>query len=270
MNSFLPLLSLLLCLPALRAEPLNHKDPAAVAKHYAEACQNMDADAAAEVVSELEASALETKVDTVSGFMKEILCLPLLENTAYALGDLTTTGDETRVSMTVTYTIPATLVLKKIPDGTWQVALEKTILQTTGAETSEVMRLSKTAYDGNLCSDNVEKIGEAILEYAEQHDGILPSARTWMDQIKSYLENEQVLKCPAARDLRYGYAFNEKLSKVRLDSILDDEHTPLVFESSLGARNACAKASSASQMARHNKGGFVVYVNGDTGWLEAE
>lgn len=270
MKSFLPLLSLLLCLPALRAEPLNHTDPAAVAKHYAEACQNMDADAAAEVVSELESRALETKVDAVSGFMKEILCLPVLENTAYALGDLTTAGDETRVSMTVTYTVPATLVLKKMPDGTWQVALENTILQTTGAKASEVMRVTKEGRDGIICADNLEKIGEAILEYAEEHDGVLPSAKRWMDQIQPYLEDVQVLKCPAAPDLRYGYAFNEKLSKVRLDSIPDDEHTALVFEANLGTRNACAKASSASQMARHNKGGFVVYVDGDTGWIEGD
>lgn len=270
MRAVLPLLSLLLCLNLIHAEPLNHKDPAAVARHYLQACQDTDPDAAAEVVSELEAGALEVTVDKVTGLMKELLCLPALENTAYTLGDLTTTGDETRVSMTITYTVPATLVLKKMPDGTWQVALENTIMQTTGAKASEVMRVTKEGHDAELCSDNLEKIGEAILEYAEEHDGVLPSAKRWMDQIQPYLEDVQVLKCPAAPDLRYGYAFNEKLSKIRLDSIPDDEHTALVFESNLGTRNAYAKAGSASQIARHNKGGFVVYVNGGTGWLEAD
>ncbi|MEN6544778.1 MAG: hypothetical protein ABFE07_01950, partial [Armatimonadia bacterium] len=171
MKAFLPLLSLLLCLPLLHAQPLNDQDPAAVAKQYLQACERWDAEAAAQVVSTpAEAKALGALGKEIppefEQLLMELLCVPITKHVAYEMGEVATTGDECRIKVTATYTIPATLVLKRAPDGTWKLALEETIVSTTGGTKPGILRLGAEAQQ-NDCLADLKQICLGILMYAQ-------------------------------------------------------------------------------------------------------
>ncbi|MEN6304084.1 MAG: hypothetical protein ABFD96_15240 [Armatimonadia bacterium] len=274
MKAFLPLLSILLCLPLLHAQPLNDQDPAAVAKHYLQACERWDAEAAAQVVSTpAEAKALGNLGTEIppefEQLLMELLCVPITKHVAYEMGEVATTGDECRIKVTATYTIPETLVLKRAPDGTWKLALEETIVSTTGGTKPEILRLGDEA-QGSTCLSNLKQICLGILMYAQDHDEVLPPADKWVDEIMPYLKNELVFKCPAAPDLQCAYAFNAALSKMPLGRINNPAETIVVFESNLGTRNAHGNPTDLPNPARHNDGNNFGYVDGNCKWLQAQ
>lgn len=272
MKAFLPLLSLLLCLTSLHAQPLNPQDPASVAKHYLNACEKWDLDAAAQVVSTpAEVRGLEKLTTEVPvGFeqlLMELLCLPAAKHTTYTLGEIANLGEECRIAVTATYTIPQTLVLRKAPDGSWRVALEETILSTTGQEYPMILNLNTPEAD---CLANLRQIGTGIQQYAQDHDEVLPSADKWMDEIMPYMRNEQVLKCPDAPDLAYGYAFNTALSRVSLAKVDKPAEVITVFESDRNTRNAHGDPTEVPKPGRHNNGNNVGYVDGHCKLLKAD
>ncbi|MEN6642050.1 MAG: H-X9-DG-CTERM domain-containing protein [Armatimonadia bacterium] len=274
MKAFLPLLSILLALPLLHAQPLNPQDPASVAKHYLNACEKWDVDAAAQVLPRVEDQALRhmTTVDHGMDYeqaMMEMLCAPLTKHATYTMGEVVTTGDECRIKVTATYTIPQTLVLKKGPDGKWTVALEESIFSTTGAEEAMIVRVSAQAQQEE-CLNNLRQLCTAILQYAQDFDETLPDADNWMDQIRPYMRNEDLYKCPGSPELEYDYAFNTALSKKHLGEIANPGVTIIVFESNLGTRNAHGNPADVPNPGRHNGGNNVGYVDGHAKWLKAD
>lgn len=271
MKALLPLLSALFCLPLMHAQPLNDLDPASVAKHYLQACERWDAEAAAQVVSTpAEAQALGSLGKEIppefEQLLMELLCVPITKHLTYTMGEVATTGDECRIKVTATYTIPETLVLKRAPDGTWKLALEETIISTTGGTKPEILRLGAEA-QGSTCLSNLKQICLGILQYAQDHDEILPPADKWIDEIMPYLHNEEVFKCPGTPDRAYGYAFNTAFSKMPLARIDNPTEAIVVFESNLGIRNAHGKPTEVPRPGRHNDGNNFGYVDGHCKWL---
>jgi hypothetical protein len=120
-----------------------------------------------------------------------------------------------------------------------------------------------------LCGDNVHAIAVAMGMYAEDHAGRLPNAGTWMDDIRPYLVNERVFRCPNDEPHKYAYAMNSKLSGLELRKIPDRANTVLIFESDADRRNAADPMTSLSRRHRHKLGkqwvNFVAYANFDSG-----
>jgi prepilin-type processing-associated H-X9-DG protein len=266
------LIVLALCVVAMTAalaqapEP-DLKDPAAVGRAYLEACEKWDFEAAGKVAlspSRLAAAREELTQDdmTAEQLVKELLCLPVLPHTRYVPGDPAVNGDEYRVPVVVTYTAPATLVLRKQPDGTWKVDVHETILSTTGAAEAIIHRNGVAD-----CLSNLKQLGLAILQYAQDHDEVLPHADKWCDEIMPYMHNEQNLKCPERPDLECAYAFNAALSGVALGKIDRPAETIILFESDQGKRNGSGAPTALPKPGRHNGGNNVSYVDGHAKWL---
>jgi prepilin-type processing-associated H-X9-DG protein len=273
------LVVLALCVMAVTAalaqapEP-DLKDPAAVAKAYLEACGKWDFDAAGKFA--LSPSALTAVREQLTGeamtaeqLVKELLCLPVLPHTKYVPGDPAVNGDECRVPVVVTYTVPQTLVLRKQPDGTWKVDVHETILSTNGAAESVFIRTAEQEITTE-CLNNLRQLGTAILQYAQDHDEVLPHADKWCDKIMPYMRNEQVLKCPESPDLECGYAFNAPLSGVALGKIDRPAETIIVFESDQGKKNSSGPPTAMPKPGRHNGGNNAVYVDGHAKWLAGQ
>lgn len=250
--------------------PVDPKDPAAVGRAYLEACGRWDAEAAAKLVTRPEAITRAVRENGDGGteqIIKEMLCLPLLSHVQYVPGEAAAQGDVYRLPATVTYTLPQTLVLRKQPDGTWKVDLRETLLSTTGATETYLVRTSEQEEVGD-CLSNLKQLGLAVLQYAQDHDETLPSADKWQDELLPYLKNEQAFRCPVAPELECGYAFNAALSGLPLAQIENPAEMIVIFESAQGVRNASGRPEALAK--RHNEGGNVAYVDGHVKWLKVE
>lgn len=106
------------------------------------------------------------------------------------------------------------------------------------------------------CSQRFEDVREAIRLYAKEHDGTLPNAATWQDDVKGYLkdipdrmnsegrmklrklEPEGIWGCAAGDQKWTGMAFNSELSGKKITDVKNPEQTVLVFEIPEPKRNA--------------------------------
>lgn len=110
------------------------------------------------------------------------------------------------------------------------------------------------------CVISFEAAREGILEYAKDHDGRLPKAETWQDDIRSYvskhLKQEQEAQdmigaktmkldgdwgCYVSDTKMTGMAYNSELSGMLLTEVKDPYSTALIFEIDAPRRNAAEK-----------------------------
>jgi len=109
--------------------------------------------------------------------------------------------------------------------------------------------------DGRACRAHVQALVEAVRAFARDHDGLLPEAVTWCDDIEPYLERVKVgaaaFRCPGAPDLQYGYALNEALAGLDVRSLRDHSRCLLVLPSQKGERNEARALPQTVEAGRH-------------------
>jgi prepilin-type N-terminal cleavage/methylation domain-containing protein/prepilin-type processing-associated H-X9-DG protein len=161
------------------------------------------------------------------------------------------------------------------------------------------------------CLNNVKQLTLGIMMYAQDYDETYPAAynyapvaaTTWINPIMPYVKNEQVLKCPSARDLN-GYGVNEYVcrlsatARVSLGEVKRPANVFLLMDSGsyYCSRHrteylycylpgtACGRADSGSspkniaasadalydwQVGRHNVGLNIGYCDGHSKWRGA-
>jgi prepilin-type processing-associated H-X9-DG protein len=85
------------------------------------------------------------------------------------------------------------------------------------------------------CVSNMKQIALYLDMYAYDYDGHYPPKETWREAVYPYVRNEQVFRCPLAKQQELdSYAFNARLSGAKLPWPMDREHTVLLFESRPG------------------------------------
>jgi len=93
----------------------------------------------------------------------------------------------------------------------------------------------------DVCVAHLKTIVRAMRMYAREHDGCLPKAQSWCDDIQPYLVElgapDDVLRCPAAPKLEYGYAMNQALAGLDARSLKEHRHWVLVLHATDGTRN---------------------------------
>lgn len=119
---------------------------------------------------------------------------------------------------------------------------------------------------------NLRQIGLAVVVYAQDHGGRLPDADQWVDEIAPTLGNEKTLRSllwdqAAPPSQPYGYAFNRSLSGVNLATLKDPSQVVMVFESTLGRRNAADTGQSVPLPGRHEGGTHYVFADGRVRWV---
>lgn len=123
------------------------------------------------------------------------------------------------------------------------------------------MNLVKTTFIPTAqCAVGFEELRAALLDYAKDHDGKLPKAETWQDDVKPYyakvkLGSEQNKDVPAGFEIKKfpldgdwgckisdkdmtGIAFNKDLSEMKVADIKDPYTTVLLFEIEKPSKNA--------------------------------
>ncbi len=119
---------------------------------------------------------------------------------------------------------------------------------------------SREKAHGTACLSNVKQIALAALMYASDHDGHLPNAWTWTEDLLPYVGSSNVLQCPLAPMELSSYAMVKRWSEEKLDDIPNPEDTVIVYETNRDGTPAF----------RHNDGMNVGFANGHAKWLSNE
>lgn len=118
----------------------------------------------------------------------------------------------------------------------------------------EKFRGAKHSVQGPLCLQNLRALANAQAMYSLDNMGSLPGDN-WMDATLPYLkENVGAIGCPVARDEKrdeYGFAMNESFVGQSMAIATSDAETPLLFDSTLLARNAIGPLSTLPNKGRH-------------------
>ena len=268
--------------------PVDMKNPAAVAAAYARACQTGNADLALQVLcgTEQEMGAMKAMFNefkngpggmTGRDFFQQFLIVPLLAMGEYKPGEAVAKENTVTVPVTLTLKMDQKIVLKHQPDGTWRVDLNASTIATTGHPCfflhpemgQEAVRDGGPGGpEAAACMTNLKQLGLAVMMFAQDHDERLPSADKWTDEIMPYLKNENLLKCPTAKDLACAYALNKRIAGKSLAQIPNPAATVLIFESTKGARNYADAMETLDPKGRHNGGNNFVYADGHAKWVK--
>lgn len=143
-------------------------------------------------------------------------------------------------------------------------ALRLTAQDTAGHARAEASRITSES--------NLRQIALAVIVYAQQHNGHLPDADKWTDEIVSFWAKDMILPEllhePAAPGHHVSdYAFNRALSGVDINTIKDLSHTVLLFESTTGTHNAADTGDSVPTPGRHEGGTVYAFADGRVQWV---
>jgi len=115
---------------------------------------------------------------------------------------------------------------------------------------------------------NIKQTATAINIYTQDNDERLPPAAKWMDVIKPYVKDEEILKSTLATpDITtdYGFAFREEFSLKPLEDFSDPELQAMLFDSTILSRNAHSGLETMPKPGRYGEdkdtGNLVAFID---------
>ncbi len=112
-----------------------------------------------------------------------------------------------------------------------------------------------------FCGNHLTQLAIALSLYAEDYDGRLPRAGEWQDASYPYVKSSPVYVCPARPRVACGYAFLTRLGGVNMKRIPRQEGVMILFESSIGVRDANG-AGLESFVTPHERRGYIAFLSG--------
>lgn len=88
-----------------------------------------------------------------------------------------------------------------------------------------------------ICTSNMKHLGSGLRMYIMDYDDKPPPAGKWQDASFPYVKDLTVYVCPSRKDVKPGYAFNQRLDGIVAGKVAKPEQTPMLFESNRGQRN---------------------------------
>ena len=122
---------------------------------------------------------------------------------------------------------------------------------------------SKSLADSALCSSSLMTHGLGLIGYAQNHGGVLPDAKNWIQATKA--GEREMLKCPADPDesRSVSYAMNANLSGKKLSEIKNPSQVILLYETASKQNTPAGTGQDLvdigkekSGQGRHNKVGY--------------
>ncbi|MFQ5809106.1 MAG: hypothetical protein ACE5JM_05760 [Armatimonadota bacterium] len=282
---------LLLFLPAAlcQEEPaVDRTDPVAVTSAYLEACANSDVDTAisllvkdnpfseamrmmaAEMTRDVEREGMQ--MDLV---LKEFSFMPVAFWRFPESGKPVPTGEKGVVAVDRSIPLDQKFVLRQDDNGLWAIDLVASIKATTGQEKSFLAsQFQEMGGRGGAsaatrpweCENHLRQLARAMRDFADEHDGNLPLADTWTDQLMPYVLDKEIFKCGAAPELECAYAMNLEVSGMALvQDWQQRREIVLLMEWGTGERNANAFADELENVEpRHGELTLFATADGST------
>lgn len=117
------------------------------------------------------------------------------------------------------------------------------------------------------CIAQAGQVATGVLIYAGDHDGGLPAADTWCDDLLPYVKRRGIFVCPGTPKTSSSFAYNRALAGHPLNEIPDPARTVLIYESKLGWNGAGGPETMAS--AFRAKPGYVIgFADGHATFVE--
>lgn len=161
-----------------------------------------------------------------------------------------------------------TLQIVAVPDSKAGGALRLDLMQTMQQTDPDGLNQSRDRARQLSSLSNLRQIGLALVMYAQGHDGRLPNADTWVDDITPVWEHVELLfRDPSVPGGQWNYAFNRALSGVKLADLKNPEATVMVFESTANVKNAADEGASVPRPGRHGGGTTYVFADGRAKWI---
>jgi hypothetical protein len=103
------------------------------------------------------------------------------------------------------------------------------------------------------CYDHLQLLGMAFQHYVLDHDGKLPKAESWCDDLLPYLKVAGVLRCPAdSSRARSSYAMNADMSGKNVEEVCrSGTNTVLLFEAARPGSNPSGSRLELVSSGRH-------------------
>ncbi len=101
--------------------------------------------------------------------------------------------------------------------------------------------------DNSICLDNQRRIVTAILVYAQDHEGILPTRDIVWKELKL---PDVVLRCPKAPRLNNGYGLNQAIAGQSMYDIIDKPHA--LVSADCGTGSGALTSMNDIDMRRHD------------------
>ncbi len=118
------------------------------------------------------------------------------------------------------------------------------------------------------CLGHLEEIAGAMLAYLDDHDDKFPAAARWVDELKPYLGDESVLKCPDDKsDARCSYGMNSALGGKSVDDLEDPSSVVLLYETAHPGANPTGGKEDVASPPRHSRGDNFAYADGAAEWV---
>ncbi len=112
----------------------------------------------------------------------------------------------------------------------------------------------------SACYNQMRQSAIALTMYSADNDDFMPPSGKWMDLTLGYTQTNANFYCTKMTDpVQYGIALNSALLGF---TVVPDREVPLVFDSTILARNATAGLETAPNPGRH--GGYDVVGFVDT------
>lgn len=128
-----------------------------------------------------------------------------------------------------------------------------------------VFAQAKIAAKRTASMSNLKRCGIASIMYSADWDDRLPQADRWIDLTVDYAKDESIYHAITMDEppvQNYGYAFREELSKRNSFEIVDIDSTAMIFDSTVGGRNAAGTLATLPRPGRY--GGKNTMVMADT------
>jgi len=169
----------------------------------------------------------------------------------------------------VLFDLDAFPLIMRQQDGKWKVDLKPTLeaMPERFRALMDKMEPARPRARKQNCRGNLSQMAISAMMYIQDHDGKLPDADKWVDQLNPYLKNEAMFKSPSAPELEYGYAMNAVLSGVNIKELQRPSEMVLFFDSDLGIRNAAGGREAVCDPGRHEGGNCYAYADGHVKWL---
>jgi hypothetical protein len=265
---------------------LDRTDPVAVAQAYVDACRDGDTEALLSLLAGDEGfreqarwlmrvymESPEEEEMSFADLFRETQFLPTRMPIDRELAGSTLQDDFAEVTFSADYKFDQKLILKKQPDGMWAVDIIESVKATTGG--SETFLAEALRYGGpegmegprdHESEQALRRLWNAMQEYVPDHDGTLPPAERWVDEIELYVLDRSLFKNPQQPELEYGFAMSIEASGRRMpefepwDDLEEPEDFVILFEWPTGERNACSSLEELGTLNSQQQKDGLAYI----------